>query len=181
MIIFLLFVLVILLFLFSKVKIMVTFNSHNLVFNYSISFLYFKKIFTFNRPKIKKHFLKREGNIKKEIKTKNFINFIDLFTIEKLRINIKGGLFGTLQTVFFISIISTIISILFNKLHLTIDDNHSYKIDSLFDKFEISLNFESILSIKIVHIIYILLRLFFERGKNDGRTSNRGINEYCHE
>ena len=112
-----------------------------------------------------------------------------IIEITKFKLNMQIGLEDVIFTSIIINIISIILSIL---LARTLDKEgikkSTYKIQPIYyNKNLINVKLESIINIKIVHIMYIIF-ILLKNGKikkrrvdNCGRASNRGVNDYSYE
>lgn len=184
MIIFLLIISILILFLISKIKLEIYFAFSNFDYVYSISLIYYKKIKTFHKNDIKKRMINKSKKLKKNESNekfkiaKTFLKYIDF---EKLIIEFNIGLINVLPTVFSIPIISTILSSIYTIIDIKYDRNHMFYVKPVYNKLNLSGKIHCIASMKIAHIIYILLKLAFERRKKNGKSSNRRVNEYCYE
>lgn len=170
--------------LFSKIKIEVYFSSKNLEFNYTIGIIYFKKIKSFDKDAVEKYINKKHKTASKQNKKTKFSNvkfILRYLNIEKLVIEFYSGFIDIMPTVFSIPIISIIISSIYMYLNINYDKKHYFKVKPIYNDLKISSKIHCIVSVKIAHIIYILLRLTFERRKENGKSSNRRFNEHCYE
>jgi len=142
------------------------------------------------KDKIKKiDFKNLKGNIYLDKNTKKIIRKYKIIEITKFKLNMQIGLEDVIFTSIIINIISIILSIL---LARTLDKEgikkSTYKIQPIYyNKNLINVKLESIINIKIVHIMYIIF-ILLKNGKikkrrvdNCGRASNRGVNDYSYE
>lgn len=144
--------------------------------------IYLFGIFKIFKIKLKNNYFKRNNKILKNKKVINIL-FDKKIKLEKANIKIELGTKNIQSTVASVFIVNNIISIIFAKKIKKFEDNKFfYSVLPLYnsqDILQISLN--SIISIKYVHIIYIIYSLLKEsRGKN-GRTSNRKNYDYSYE
>lgn len=106
------------------------------------------------------------------------------FTIEELKIKGYIGTENASFTAFVTTFINTIIPILItNKINEYKKENYHYQIDTVYiNQNIVNLEFNCIISIKIVHIINILY-IYLKKGrvKKNERTSNRRAYAYSHE
>jgi len=95
--------------------------------------------------------------------------------IEKLKLNLKLGTEDSMITSYLIAIISTVISIFIaRQVDDFSNDKYEYQIIPLYtDKNILKLSINCIISIKLVHIIYMVYVLMRKDGEKYGRTSNR--------
>ena len=144
--------------------------------------IYLFGIFKIFKIKLKNNYFKRNNKILKNKKVINIL-FDKKIKLEKANIKIELGTKNIQSTVASVFIVNNIISIIFAKKIKKFEDNKFfYSVLPLYnsqDILQISLNI--IISIKYVHIIYIIYSLLKEsRGKN-GRTSNRKNYDYSYE
>lgn len=194
MIIFLCVVLLFVLFLNSKLKLDVVFSYANIEhtvhrYDYRISIIYFKKIKSFSRKDINiwiKNRRKKKGisnnNRRRSIKYLKFLNnYIKFFEFEKITTYVRSGLISVIPTSFSVPIISTLLAFVYSKYNICLNNNCNFLVEPSYNKLELTVDVNSIISIKIVNIIYILLKIWIERRNKNGRTSNRRSYEYCYE
>ncbi len=189
MIIFLVIFIILIIFVFSKIKLEIYFSFSNFDYMYSIGLIYFVKIKTLYKSDIEKYVIhqKRKKKINNSKKKKSKLQINEMKTIlkyvdfEKLIVEFNSGFISLLPTVFSIPVISTILSSIYTILNIKYDENHVFCVKPVYDKLNISGKIHCIVSMKIAHIIYVLLILAFERRKKNGKSSNRGVNEYCYE
>ena len=142
------------LFLFGKIK----------IFSSKITDEKFKKI---NRKldiknKIKNFDLKKlKDNLKLNKDTKKLLKKVDIFKISIFNLNLEIGTEDVIFTSFLITTISTLISIILSRaLEKEGIKNSKYKILPIYyNKNLIKMDLDCIISIKIVHIIFIILNL----------------------
>ena len=153
----------------SKIKIEIYFASSNSKNVYNISIIYFKKLKTFYKDDIKKLLLQQKlkgRNIKKEdFQGLNII--LKYANFEKLIIAINLGLVTLIPTILAVPILATCFSYLFAFLNLNVSKNHVFTVLPIYNKLHFSSKFHCIVSFKIAHIIYIIIKLFFERRKKN--------------
>ena len=143
------------------------------------------KIEKFNAKKISKIISKLKNMKKIEIDKNDKEKLRRLLPkVEKLNLKIKIGTEDTIITSFLSSIISIIISLILPYFVKYKDiKNIKYKLIPLYnERNEVSINFDSIICIKMVHIIsiiYIVLKK--RRVDKNGRTSNRRAYAYSNE
>lgn len=110
--------------------------------------------------------------------------------IKKLKINLNylnldlkiGTEFILLTTVIIITI-STIFPMLVNKFIKKYDEKkYNYKFTPIYNKNAIKLQLHCIISVKIVHIISVILKITFKKGVfKNVRASNTRFNDNCYE
>lgn len=104
--------------------------------------------------------------------------------IEKLDLEINIGIEDAVLTSYLVAVIASLISILLP--HFVKSRNNKkikYVVEPIYNKTKFNMYLDSIISIKIVHIIYIIYQLV-KKGKerkNNERTSNRRAYAYSHE
>lgn len=103
--------------------------------------------------------------------------------VEKLKLNIKLGTENSALTSYTVAVISSIISIFLAKeIEEFSHDKYQYQIVPLYtDKNELKLSINCIISIKLVHIIYMIYVLMRKDDGKYGRTSNRRTYDNSHE
>lgn len=196
MIIFLLILLLIVIFLNSKIKFEINFclgqcgvNRAHYDYNYGISIIFFKKLKTFCRDEVDL-WLKNRRNRRGTLNNKNgrgkkyleYINkYVKYFAFEKMITYVRSGLISTIPTTFAVPIISTFLAYIYSKYKIHYSKNCYFLVEPSYEKLELSVKVQSIISIKIVNIIYILFKVLSERRKKNGGTSNRRSYEYCYE
>ena len=193
MIIFLCFFLLIVLFLYSNLKFEIDFSFGNMKdsilhydYDYSISIIYFKKLKTYSRKKIKELLKKRRNNNSSKMTTTQiyfnfFKSYFRFLFFDNLTTKINIGLLSVITTIYAVPAISTFLSIIYSKYLLKNSNNCSFVVEPVFGKFELLASIHGIISIRIVNIIYILFKIWIERRNKNGRTSNRRSYEYCYE
>ncbi len=158
--------------LFFKIKFELNIYIINFNYKFNISILYFKK-------QIKgKNLLK---NKKPNTNIRLFKKLLKYIKIDELSININSGLIDVVLTSIFVSILASIISIIFLHLKIPCNKRIKYSVIPVYDRLLFDAKLHCIFSVRIVNIIYILISLFIERRNNNGRTSARKSYEYCYE
>ena len=124
--------------------------------------------FKLNKEKLKKIISNNKSKIKLEVN--DFKEIIKKIEIPKLNINAKFGTGEPNSTAFFVAIVSSIIGIaLARKI-----ENPRYTIEPVYgDMNYIFLSINCIFEIKLVHIIYIFIKLKRKEYQKYGRTPNR--------
>lgn len=137
------------------------------------------------RDKIKNiDFKNLKGNLKLDKETKEIIKDAKIIEISKFNLNLKIGTEDVIFTSFLITILSVIISIILSRfLKKEAIKISSYKVLPIYNnKNLIKMSFDGIISLKIVHIIFIIFNLLNKgRVDKDGRTSNRRTYDYSYE
>lgn len=133
-----------------------------------------KNLANLNKNKIKLD-KKEYINIKKELKKSNI-------KLEKLDLNIAVGLEDCVITAYLVGIIYIIISNIIP--HIYNDkkslEEYKYKIIPIYNKNFSKFSLNCIISVKLVHIIYIIF-LIWKGSKKNERTPNRKSYEYSYE
>ena len=109
------------------------------------------------------------------------LNIIKKIRIEKLNLKLSIGTEDVPFTSYVVAIIAGIIGANLPK-YVSIKDTNkiNYSIEPIYNKNTFNLYLDSIINLKIVHIIYIIYNLVKKgRGKNE-RTSNRRAYAYSH-
>ncbi|MBQ9267874.1 MAG: hypothetical protein IJ217_06345 [Clostridia bacterium] len=192
MIIFLIVLIVIGLVLHSKVKFEIFFSFSNLDYHYCISVIYFKKLKTFYREDIEKWRRKRKEKRAKKHGSqaqngfwksgKKVFPFLQKYLhFEKLIVDMRCGLIGVLPSVFSIPVLSTGLAYIYAFFKIPYSKNCHFSVLPAYDKFELTSKLHCIVSLKMVHIIFIIILFYRERRKKNERTSNRRAYEYCYE
>jgi len=129
-----------------------------------------------NRKRIEKELFKDRKVIKNVIKESK----IDL---EYLNLDFSLGTEFILLTTVIITTLSTIFPMLANKFIRKYDSkNYIYKFTPIYNKNDIRLELDCIISIKLVHIINVILSILFKKGVfKNVRTSNTRFNDNCYE
>jgi len=121
------------------------------------------------KSKISKKAFRNRNGLFKFIFKKNIIK------IEKLKLDLKVGTEDAIFTSYIVSIISIIISTLIaKKVYNFSEEKYKYLVTPLYiqrNAFNLSIN--CIISIKLVHIIYMIYVLNRKDDEKYGRTSNR--------
>lgn len=104
--------------------------------------------------------------------------------IEELDLEINIGIEDAVLTSYLVAIIASLISIILPHLVKNRSNKEiKYIVKPIYNKTEFNMDLDSIISVKIVHIIYILYQLV-KKGKerkSNERTSNRRAYAYSHE
>ena len=143
--------------------------------------IYLFGIFKIFKIKLKNKYFQENNKL---LKNKKIINniFDKRIKLDKVNLKIKLGTKNIQSTIASVFIVNNIISLVLAKKIKKYENNRYYyqalPIYNSQDIIQISLN--GIISIKIVHIIYIIYKLKKERMKN-GRTSNRKNYDYSYE
>ena len=166
----------------------------NIFFTGKIGIFLFNNIKLFeikiDDKKIKNLYKSGKINFKKIRSNKNlskdFLNYIknNLIKLEKFNLNGDFGLKDAAYTAYLYLFISSIISIIISrKIYKFNIKKYNYNLKPVFlNQNIVNLEFNCIISIKIVHIINIVLRNFKkERVNKYERTSNRGNYAYSNE
>lgn len=156
------------LYLFNKVKLFqITIN------NEKIKDLYKSGKIDVNKIKDNKEFNKLMLKLLKNID----------FKIEELKLKGYVGTENAAVTPFIGGFINAVIPIIIsNKINVYKKENYNYKMDTVYiNQNIVNLDFNCIISIKIVHIINILINLKKGRVNKNERTSNRRTYAYSHE
>jgi len=129
-----------------------------------------------NNRRIEKEIFKDRKVIKNVIKESK----IDL---EYLNLDFSLGTEFILLTTVIITTLSTIFPMLANKFIRKYDSkNYVYKFTPIYNKNDIRLELDCIISIKLVHIINVILSILFKKGVfKNVRTSNTRFNDNCYE
>ena len=118
---------------------------------------------------------------KLNIKTLKIIKGLQI-KIESLKLEINIGIEDVIYTSYTVAIIASILSIILP--HLVKEEhiqNIRYEINTIYNTLTFNLNLDSIISIKIVHIIYVIYNLVKKGRDENERTSNRRSYAYSHE
>ena len=154
-----------------------------------------KKLEKINRKlniknKIKNFDLKKlKGNLKLNKDTKKLLKKVDIFKISIFNLNLEIGTEDVIFTSFLITTISTLISIILSRtLKKEGKENSKYQILPIYyNQNLIKMDLDCIISIKIVHIIFIIFNLLkngkVKKGRvnKNGGTSNRRTYDYSYE
>lgn len=126
-------------------------------------------------------FSKLKQNIPINIKTLKIIKGLQI-KIESLKLEINIGIEDVIYTSYTVAIIASILSIILPHLVKKEDiQNIRYEINPIYNTLTFNLNLDSIISIKIVHIIYVIYNLVKKGRDKNERTSNRRSYAYSHE
>lgn len=126
-------------------------------------------------------FSKLKQNIPINIKTLKIIKGLQI-KIESLKLEINIGIEDVIYTSYTVAIIASILSIILPHLVKEEDiQNIRYEINPIYNTLTFNLNLDSIISIKIVHIIYVIYNLVKKGRDENERTSNRRSYAYSHE
>ena len=175
-------VILIFLILISKIKVNVYFFQNDFKYFYlvKIKFL-FITLFEIDKIKASK---KRREKSKKKTSIKPSLDLIkevlEFVNLEKLELNACVGFKNEIFTSIIIPYISSIITLSGIKFKVK-SKNFNYKIVPLYNKLTLQNNFKCIFSMKIVHIISIIVSYYLERRIRKNGTSNRRIDEYGYE
>lgn len=102
--------------------------------------------------------------------------------IESLKLEINIGIEDAIYTSYAVAIIASILSILLPHLVKKQDiEKVKYEINPIYNTLLFNLKLDSIISIKIVHIIYVIYNLVKKGRDKNERTSNRRAYAYSHE
>lgn len=102
--------------------------------------------------------------------------------IESLKLEINIGIEDAIYTSYAVAIIASILSILLPHLVKKQDiENIKYEIKPIYNTLLFNLKLNSIISLKIVHIIYVIYNLVKKGRDKNERTSNRRPYAYSHE
>ena len=140
-----------------------------------------KKILTNKQlEKIDLEKVKRKIPINKE--TLNILRKINI-KIKKLNMRIDIGTESVILTSYLVGAIATVISIILPHLISGRDiEKCRYSINPIYrEKNEYHIYLDSIIQIKIVHIIYVIFNLLMKGSSNNERTSNRRSYGYSYE
>ena len=99
--------------------------------------------------------------------------------IKKINLDIKVGTESIMITVYLVAIISSIIASFFE---ISNAKESTFSVMPLYNSGNsIKINLNCIISVKIVHIIYVIYILIKKRRTKDGGTSNRRTYDYSYE
>lgn len=102
--------------------------------------------------------------------------------IESLKLEINIGIEDAIYTSYAVAIIASILSILLPHLVKKQDiEKVEYEINPIYNTLLFNLKLNSIISLKIVHIIYVIYNLVKKGRDKNERTSNRRPYAYSHE
>lgn len=126
-------------------------------------------------------FSKLKQNIPINIETLKIIKGLQI-KIESLKLEINIGIEDVIYTSYFVAIIASILSIILPHLVKKEDiQNIKYEINPIYNTLTFNLSLDSIISLKIVHIIYVIYNLVKKGRNKNERTSNRRSYAYSHE
>ena len=154
--------------------------------NFEIYLFYFMKIVIFSCNENNIKFFTRKLQYKKIIQRlkinnklnkqiKNYFEFKDIIVnLEKINFDCKVGIGNSIITGYIVTLLSIAISFFINKAAIKINSKlHKFKILPIYlDDLILQLNLEGIISIKMIHILYVIIKQKIRRKKNE-RTSNR--------
>ncbi|MGN1299647.1 MAG: hypothetical protein ACI4UE_06680 [Candidatus Scatovivens sp.] len=109
----------------------------------------------------------------------NYINFQDLkvlnIKLEKLYFDGKIGVRSAILTGYIVAILSTILSFIINLgSKKEIKKYYNFKILPIYSDINVAdVKLECIISLKMIHILYVIKNQKIRRIKENGRTSNR--------
>ena len=102
--------------------------------------------------------------------------------IERLKLKINMGIEDAIATSYLVAIIASILSIILPHLVKKEDiKNIKYEINPIYNTLIFNLKLDSIINLKIVHIIYVIYNLVKKGRDKNERTSNRRSYAYSHE
>lgn len=102
--------------------------------------------------------------------------------IESLSLKINIGIEDAIYTSYLVAIIASMLSIILPHVVKREDiQNIKYEITPMYNTLLFNLNLDSIITLKIVHIIYVIYNLVKKGRDKNERTSNRRFNAYSHE
>ncbi len=102
--------------------------------------------------------------------------------IESLNLQINIGIEDAIYTSYSVATIASILSILLPHLVKEQDIKKvKYEINPIYNTLTFNLKLDSIISLKIVHIIYVIYNLVKKGRDKNERTSNRRSYAYSHE
>lgn len=155
--------------------------------NFEIYLFYFIKIIIFSCNEDNIKFFSKKFNYKKiieRLRIDNILNnqiknYFELKNItvdlEKVDLNCKVGTGNTIITGYIVALLSIAISFFINKTVMKIDQKlHKFKVLPIYvDDLILELKLEGIISIKMIHILYVIKKQKLRRKNKNGRTSNR--------
>ena len=170
------------LFLFGKIKIFSSKITDEKIQRINKKLNIKNRIQNFNLKKLK-------GNFKLDKQTKEFLKEANIINISKFNLNLEIGTENVIFTSFLITTISTFISIILSRtLEKEAIEDLKYKILPIYyNQNLIKINLDCIISLKIVHIIFIIFNLLKSNKLNkrrvnkNVRTSNRRTYDYSYE
>ena len=143
-----------------------------------------KEIYENAKTKIKKvNYKKLEKEIYQDRKViKNVVKKLKI-ELEYIDLDLKIGTEFILLTSVIIVTISTIFPIIANKFIKKYEKKkYKYKFTPIYNKNDINLQLDCIISTKMVHIINVIISIIFKKGVfKNVRTSNTRFNDNCYE
>ena len=143
-----------------------------------------KEIYEKAKTKIKKvNYKKLEKEIYQDRKViKNVVKKLKI-ELEYIDLDLKIGTEFILLTSVIIVTISTIFPIIANKFIKKYEKKkYKYKFTPIYNKNDINLQLDCIISTKMVHIINLMISIIFKKGVfKNVRTSNTRFNDNCYE
>lgn len=143
-----------------------------------------KEIYEKAKTKIKKvNYKKLEKEIYQDRKViKNVVKKLKI-ELEYIDLDLKIGTEFILLTSVIIVTISTIFPIIANKFIKKYEKKkYKYKFTPIYNKNDINLQLDCIISTKMVHIINVMISIIFKKGVfKNVRTSNTRFNDNCYE
>lgn len=155
--------------------------------NFEIYLFYFIKIIIFSCNDENIKCFSKKINYKKIIErlridnilNKQIKNYLELkkitINLERINLDCKIGTGNAIITGYIVTLISIMISFFINKSVMKIDSElHKFKVLPIYlDDLILELKLEGIISIKMIHILYVIKKQKIRRKKQNGRTSNR--------
>ncbi len=124
---------------------------------------------------------KLKQNIPINIETLKIIKHLKL-KIESLKLQINIGIEDAIITSYSVAIIASILSMILPHVVKKEDiEKIKYEINPIYNTLTFNLNVDSIINLKIVHIIYVIYNLVKKGRDKNERTSNRRSYAYSHE
>lgn len=124
---------------------------------------------------------KLKQNIPINIETLKIIKHLKL-KIESLKLQINIGVEDAIITSYSVAIIASILSIILPHVVKKEDiEKIKYEINPIYNTLTFNLNVDSIINLKIVHIIYVIYNLVKKGRDKNERTPNRRSYAYSHE
>ena len=129
-----------------------------------------------------KKYLDKFKNNSDNIKVIDIISLLNKLkiTIKNFNLNMTIGLEDICAVSYLITITSSLISTILS-FFCDYNSKIKYSIRPIYNENNLNINLESIISIKIVHIIYVIKILIKKRGKINDRTSYRRSYAYSNE
>ena len=154
--------------------------------NFEIYLFYFIKLVIFSCNENNINFFTRKLKYKKIVERlkidnilnkqiENYFDFKDItINLEKINFDCKVGVGNSIITGYIVTALSIFVSFFINKSAMKIDSkSHKFKILPIYlDDLILQLKLEGIISIKMIHILYVIRKQKIRRKKNE-RTSNR--------